>query len=609
MGAARAGRRSITAALLLAVPTAWGAAAVETLKVDLTALIDEAAQDENRFAVDVPHPISLASHGEWTTDGTRRIWRYTITVPGAVSLSFAASAARLPGSAVLSVGSGNGRSVYRARDTFRGALSSRIARGDTLDLELSLDAQETDAADLEIQSVQVGFRGLSAGVPDHPRFARLKQLQGQSQSVTSGCLENFTCNETVENQGAAASTVAVVLSNVSQCTGTLVRTVPNDGTPYVLTARHCQSAASAGGPTGTPVNARVYWNVVSACGSPLDSIYSPSTQSQLGATSMVEQQDVWLLKLVAPPIVANARFAGWDATGGGIVGGYSVHHANGNSQQYARWFGQATFVSMSASELGWPYPARFWGVVNELGSVAPGASGGALFDPAHRLVGVASRAQLSNGQAVCPTQPVRPPSASYAIAYYNALSEVFASTSDPSSRTGATTLRSLLDPAGTGTLVVGGSGGAPSPLSPTVTMSASSSTQTIGQNITLSWSSRNATLCTATGGAAGDGWGGEVALSGTAVVTEAQAGTYSYEISCSGSPPAASSRVSVTFSATAPQPPEPVVDHGGGGGALNGWLLLTLLLGAGARALSGDGRQRRARDRAPALPASPDARR
>ncbi len=607
MGAARAGRRSISAALLVvAVPVAWGAAAVETLDVDLNPLIDKAARDATRFAVDVPHRVSPASHGEWTTDGARRIWRYTMSVPGAVSLSFAASAARLPPSAVLSVGSGRQRTAYRAADTFRGVLLSRIARGDSLDLELSVEMQEADAVALAIESVQAGYRGLSAGVPDHPRFARLKQ----SQEVTApSCLENFACNTTTENQGAAASTVAIVINNLSQCTGTLVRTVPNDGTPYVLTARHCQSSASVGGPTGTPVSARVYWNVVSPCGAALDSIYNPTTQSQLGATSMVEQQDLWLLRLAAPPIVANARFAGWDATGGGIVGGYSVHHAGGNAQQYTRWFGQATFVSMAASELGWSYDARFWGVVNELGSVAPGASGGALFDAAHRLVGVASRAQLSNGAGVCPTEPVRPPSGNYATAYYNTLSEVFASTSDTSSRTGATTLRSLLDPAGTGTLVVGGSGGATSPLGPTVTMSASSSTQTIGQSVTLSWTSRNATLCTASGGAEGDGWAGEVALSGTAVVTEARAGTYLYEISCTGSPPAASSRVSVTFNAAAPPPADPVVDHGGGGGALNGWLVLSLLLGAGARVLSGDDRRRRARGRAPALPASPAARR
>jgi hypothetical protein len=127
--------------------------------------------------------------------------------------------------------------------------------------------------------------------------------------------------------------------------------------------------------------------------------------------------------------------------------------------------------------------------------------------------------------------------------------------------------------------------------------------------VTLSWMSRNATVCTASGGGAGDGWGGDVALSGTAAVTETQPGTYSYEVSCTGSPPAASSRVTVTFSAATPPTAEPVVDHGGGGGALDGSLVLLLLLGAAVRSVSGDAHRRRAHGRATALPRLPDARR
>ena len=160
-GGARAGSRLTIAALfVLAVPSAWGATAVETLDVDLASLIDAAARDADRFAVDVPHRVSLATHGAWATDGARKIWRYAIRVPGAVSLSFAASTVRLPASAVLSVSNGSARSEYRDADTFRGALLSRIARGDTLQLELSVDAREIESTVLVIESVQAGYRGL-----------------------------------------------------------------------------------------------------------------------------------------------------------------------------------------------------------------------------------------------------------------------------------------------------------------------------------------------------------------------------------------------------------------------------------------------------------------
>src|SRR5260221_11194234 len=54
----------------------------------------------------------------------------------------------------------------------------------------------------------------------------------------------------------------------------------------------------------------------------------------------------------------------------------------------------------------------------------------------------------------------------------------------------------------------GGSGAKPAP--PTASLTASKATINTGQEATLTWSSTNATSCTATGG-----WGGELAVRGT----------------------------------------------------------------------------------------------
>ena len=94
--------------------------------------------------------------------------------------------------------------------------------------------------------------------------------------------------------------------------------------------------------------------------------------------------------------------------------------------------------------------------------------------------------------------------------------------------------------AGSETVVVAA---APTPL-PTVSMSLSPSTILTGQNSTLSWSTTNATGCTASGA-----WAGNKAPSGSVSATQAAAGNYTYSLTCLGAGGSASG--SVTLGATA----------------------------------------------------------
>jgi hypothetical protein len=66
-----------------------------------------------------------------------------------------------------------------------------------------------------------------------------------------------------------------------------------------------------------------------------------------------------------------------------------------------------------------------------------------------------------------------------------------------------------------------------------VSITSSASTVTAGVPVTLTWTSSTGATCTASGGGAtGDGWSGNVAASGTMPVTEAVAGTYTYDLHC-----------------------------------------------------------------------------
>jgi|CXWL01.1.fsa_nt_gi kumamolisin len=76
---------------------------------------------------------------------------------------------------------------------------------------------------------------------------------------------------------------------------------------------------------------------------------------------------------------------------------------------------------------------------------------------------------------------------------------------------------------------------------PTVSITVAPSTVASGVNSTLSWSSTNATACTASGA-----WSGSQATSGNLSVTQAQPGTYTYTLTCDGTGGTASNSATLT---------------------------------------------------------------
>src|SRR3954471_11124694 len=81
------------------------------LAIDLEPGIAEAATHRERFAVDVPHALSIADAGIWEIAGNLSVWRYAVRIPTAVSLSFHASRFALPAGATLAVIANDGTRV------------------------------------------------------------------------------------------------------------------------------------------------------------------------------------------------------------------------------------------------------------------------------------------------------------------------------------------------------------------------------------------------------------------------------------------------------------------------------------------------------------------
>jgi hypothetical protein len=546
-------RHWCTAALAAFVSTfavaALAAVPVHIVKTDLKPLIRAGMDSPVQFAVLVPHAASVTGEGIWSTADDRATWRYAVEVPTAVSLSFHATKSSLPASATLVVRTAKTTTSYRSRDLHHGELWSRIQPGEALQFTLTVAAEDRSKVTFNIVSLQAGYRSLGPGVKDHPYYLELK-AQRAAASGNAACVTNYICEITTANTPPGAATVALVIGDLYQCSGSLINDVPGDNTPYVLTARHCETGQLGGGNPGAASTVTVYWDATTACGLALGSIYDPGIPIQTGAQTMVEQQDAWLIELDVNPVVSDAQFAGFDASGGAVQGGYTIHHAEGYDKQFAEWYGQA-FAVQASGVLGVTYVSNFWETVNQLGNVGPGASGSGLFDQNSHLVGSLSLIPTTtdpSGYGACPISPLTGPNGSNSVAYFTALASVWHSTADTTSTTGGATLQSILDPADTGILV--------EPSAPVADLTFSASTETIsfGQSITLTWSAPGATQCTAGGGISGDGWSGLLASSGSQSLTETAAGAVTYRLSCTyAGGRTAKSSITITWVGPLPQ--------------------------------------------------------
>lgn len=530
----RKGRRAIgTRVFVATIALAWTAAAqaatmsgIDTVRVDLRPLIEQAAANPNQFAVDVPHRVSASRSGEWTDEGGTRTWRHTVTVPDAVSLSFHAPRIHLPPSAVLWVGGAATSTQYRDADVAGGSLWSSIQPGDTLEFTLQVRPDEAEQVVLEISGFQAGYRGLVPGVRSHEAYHRMRAMAAGDPDTP--CVENYACHETAANLPAGQATVALTISNRFLCTGTMVNNTARDNTPYLLTARHCASGSFYAAATDMAPTIVVYWNAVTACGEPLGSVlYSPNPQRQAGARTVFEQKDTWVVRLDEEPVVDDVHLAGFDAGGGELDGGYSIHFAVIYNKQYTRWHGRA-FRFLRPPDALAPFPLEVLAVVNEFGVAGPGASGGALFSNEHRVAGVASIAPSPtsfSGYGQCPAINPAAPGERNASGYYHALSSVWTLT-EPGTLSGDVTLKSLLDPLDSGAMSMDSMPATRLGFTPT------NPAPVYGSPTTLQWGAANVTSCTASGGVAGDDWAGSLPGSGTRDVVHSSAGEVTYRLTC-----------------------------------------------------------------------------
>lgn len=95
------------------------------------------------------------------------------------------------------------------------------------------------------------------------------------------------------------------------------------------------------------------------------------------------------------------------------------------------------------------------------------------------------------------------------------------------------------------------------PPAPTVSLALAPASITTAQSSTLTWSSTNATSCTASGA-----WSGSKATAGTATLSSTTAGSFNYGLSCTGAGGTAEASATLTVSAVLSNSTTLVVDNG-----------------------------------------------
>jgi hypothetical protein len=294
--------------LLIFCADAMAAAPVDVLNVDLAPLIDKSASKRERirrqraaggvgrdpWAMDkrwVDEPVDLAVRVPTLCRCRFMRHRYVCRkVRGSRS-----RAARTP------------RPMF-AEDVRRGDLWGRPLLGDTLTFTLTVNANQASQVQLEISSLQAGYRGLSREVPDHAHY---KSLQAKTNSLSATCTQNYACNATDANRGPCAGDGSGTDRQCRAVHGHAAQQHTCRRPSLRPDARHCQTGELAGGDPGIASAVTIYWESVSPCGEILGTFYSHTTMTQSGARTLVEQQDAWLIELEQAPRIAQPFFAGW----------------------------------------------------------------------------------------------------------------------------------------------------------------------------------------------------------------------------------------------------------------------------------------------------------
>ncbi len=238
-------------------------------------------------------------------------------------------------------------------------------------VELFEPYENEGTSEIEISGVVTGYRPL------------LAEKAGFGQS--GACNVNINCDIAFGWEDERQAVVMLLTANnTRKCTGTLINNTAQDGTPYVLTAKHCNTAT----------NAIFMFNYQSPDCSNIDGLTNQVLQ---GCEIVAENafSDFTLVKLDQNPLPDfNPYYAGWSRSANPTPMSYCIHHPSGDIKK----FSVDSNAVVSSGYVSQPDSLNnHWKVLDwDVGTTEAGSSGSPLFNTDHQIIG-----QLHGGYASC----------------------------------------------------------------------------------------------------------------------------------------------------------------------------------------------------------------
>ncbi len=348
---------------------------------------DENTVNSNRFAAPLLVNFDLNNSGKWLNLANGdRVWILKVRAKDALSLHILYDNFKLPKGATLHVYNESKTTVLGAFTSINnkkdGKFTTGIIQDDNLILEYYEPIDKKGEGIISINRIDYGYRSTLE------KKSTNKKTNDFGDS--DACNVNINCatGNDWQDEKKGVVRILVVMSNGSGwCTGSLINNTNNNGTPYVLSAFHCQDG-------GTPLYSQwtFYFNYEAAgCSNPSS---QPTLQSVVGATekSKYNPSDFLLLELSnSVPSAYNPYYNGWDKSSTIPSNSTSIHHPAGDIKKISV-DNQSPAISAYSGGTG----TSHWEVIWNTGTTEGGSSGSPLFNASGQIIG-----QLHGGGASC----------------------------------------------------------------------------------------------------------------------------------------------------------------------------------------------------------------
>ncbi len=361
---------------------------IKTAKLDMAPIIaedkvvDQYKETPYRFGIDLDVNYDFFENASLTLlKNGDKLWQMGIHCPEATSINFIFGEYDLPDGASVFVWSTN-------RDEFLGSFTNQnnvghhklavgLVHNDKIVIEYREPANVTTEAKLSIEQISHGYR---------PVINKWKEDKGPF-GTSGSCNMNVNCPDGDPWQDEKRGVALILNGGSAWCTGSLINNTNEDGTPYFLTAAHCDANES---------NWVFYFNheYVDCDNSGL----APTNQSISGATQVASTSpsDAHLILLNSDvPSEYSPYYNGWDRSGDPVSTAVGIHHPSGDVKKLAFDDDPLTITQYGSTTEG---DYDHWRIEDWERSTTTegGSSGSPLFDQNHRIIG-----QLHGGQATC----------------------------------------------------------------------------------------------------------------------------------------------------------------------------------------------------------------